>query len=111
VLARPKKGAAVIRRHDEGLVRAVAGDVKRLVTNFGVDHFLPGARLGKWDGDDACAVGKIQEDHDELFGGVFRDFVQLVNSVDLLHFFRAGVDDGAFLAGNEVAEQFLMAGD
>jgi hypothetical protein len=64
--------AAVIRRHDGGLVRAVARDVKRLVTNVGVDHFLPGARLGKWDGDIACAVGKIQQDHDELFGGLFR---------------------------------------
>ena len=111
LLAQPKEGAAVIRRHDEGLVRAVARDVKSLVTNLGVDHFFPGAGLGKWDGDGVCAVGRIQQDHDELFGRIFRDFVQLGNSVDFLRFFSAGVDDGAFLAGNEVAEQFLIAGD
>jgi hypothetical protein len=51
-------------------------------------------------------------DFDDGAASANRRRLSLVDEVvDLLHFFRAGVDDGAFLAGNEVAEQFLMAGD
>jgi hypothetical protein len=66
-LAQSEERTAVVRGHDDGLVRVVARHIKPLVTNIGVDHFLPDACLGKGDGDGAGAVREIQQDHNKLF--------------------------------------------